>query len=223
VSKERLPDSGELIRIYAADFERPADDFRSLPAASLPEVAFIGRSNVGKSSLVNAFCERRKLARTSKTPGRTQTFNFYRIGFEDPNREKDAEGERFRFECYFVDLPGYGYAKVAKFKKEVWREAISQYLLRRRSLEAVILLVDSRREPAEEERWIAQLGTKGNLFLGLTKADKLSSNERRQARDNAAKALKVPVERIFLLSVEKPAMGDPKLLRERILRGLVST
>lgn len=211
------------VKVLKADFWRPADDFLSLPPSTLPEIAFVGRSNVGKSSLVNAFCERRKLARTSKTPGRTQTFNFYQIEFEIAEEDQiDPDGERFRYECYFVDLPGYGYAKVAKFKKEPWKEAISNYLLRRRSLEGVLLLIDSRREPQEEECWIAELGRKGNLWVALTKADKLNVNERNAAVAKAAKSLRIPADRIRLVSVDQPKCGDPKTLREGILRQVLS-
>jgi GTP-binding protein len=211
------------IRVHAADFWRPADDFISLPPSTLPEIAFVGRSNVGKSTLVNSFCERRKLARTSKTPGRTQTFNFYKIEFEVNQADRvDAEGKSFRYECYFVDLPGFGYAKVAKFKKEPWKEAISNYLLRRKSLEGVLLLVDSRREPQEEECWIAELGKKGNMWVALTKADKLNQNERRAAVAKAAKSLHLPPDRIMLVSADKPALGDPRALRETMLRDVLS-
>ncbi len=133
------------------------------PSDGLPEIAFLGRSNVGKSSLINALAGRKKLAFTSNTPGRTQTINFYRINGS----------------LYFVDLPGYGYAKVPQKIAGQWRGLIEDYLLHRKTLDLCILILDTRRG------WMDQdLQLKGWLDLHhrryqviATKTDKLNASE----------------------------------------------
>jgi len=141
------------------------------PPADRPEAAFAGRSNVGKSSLINRLLARRNLAKTSRTPGRTQTINFY-----DVNQE-----------LYFVDLPGYGFAKVPLSVRAAWRPMVEKYLSAGRDLRLVVLLLDIRRDPQNEERdlmnWLAarQVPT----LVVLTKADKVSRG-RRAARAAAA-------------------------------------
>src|SRR3954464_4506336 len=111
-----------------AEFLRACGQPADLPPPGPPEVAFAGRSNVGKSSALNALCGRRALARTSKTPGRTQTINFYEIG------------DRARL----VDLPGYGYARVSQELRKQWRELVDSYLGERLTLVAVVLVMDAR-------------------------------------------------------------------------------
>ena len=117
-----------------------------IPDNQLPEIAFAGKSNVGKSSLINALMNRKSLARTSAQPGKTQTINFYNINDE----------------LYFVDLPGYGYAKVSQQEKEKWGKMIEKYLHRSKVLQAVFLLVDIRHEPSANDRqmyeWILANG-----------------------------------------------------------------
>ncbi|NBI07723.1 ribosome biogenesis GTP-binding protein YihA/YsxC [Senegalia massiliensis] len=134
------------------------------PPEDSPEIALAGRSNVGKSSLINALINRKKLARTSGQPGKTQTLNFYNIN------------DDFRF----VDLPGYGYAKVSRKEREKWGDMINRYLTERRSLKEVILLLDIRHSPGEHDKmmydWIKSIGFKG--IIVATKADKLSNNQR---------------------------------------------
>lgn len=133
------------------------------PEATVPEIAFAGRSNVGKSSIINMLLNRKNLARTSGTPGKTQTINFY-----------DVE-DQFRF----VDLPGYGFAKVSKTKKKSWGKIIETYLNRRSTLMEVILLVDVRHKPSKEDKdmyqWIKACGFNG--IVVATKADKLSKGQ----------------------------------------------
>lgn len=131
-----------------------------LPTAKLPEYAFIGRSNVGKSSLINALTGKRHLAKTSQTPGKTQLINHFLINEE----------------WYLVDLPGYGFAKASKGSRTAWEKFIRRYLSVRENLQCVFVLVDSRHEPQQNDldfcRW---LGEKGIPFLLVfTKADKLS-------------------------------------------------
>ncbi|WP_130806143.1 ribosome biogenesis GTP-binding protein YihA/YsxC [Senegalia massiliensis] len=134
------------------------------PPEDSPEIALAGRSNVGKSSLINTLINRKNLARTSGQPGKTQTLNFYNIN------------DDFRF----VDLPGYGYARVSRKEREKWGDMINRYLTERRSLKEVILLLDIRHSPGEHDKmmydWIKSIGFKG--IIVATKADKLSNNQR---------------------------------------------
>ncbi|MFH1092327.1 MAG: ribosome biogenesis GTP-binding protein YihA/YsxC [Pseudomonadota bacterium] len=134
------------------------------PLPDRPEVAFAGRSNVGKSSLLNRLLNRRNLAHTSRTPGRTQTINFFEVGRD----------------MYFVDLPGYGYAKVPVSVRATWGPMVERYLTAPRDLRLVVLLVDIRREPGQEESgliaWLESLGA--SCLPVATKADKVSRGQR---------------------------------------------
>ncbi|EQE83160.1 ribosome biogenesis GTP-binding protein YsxC [Clostridioides difficile CD69] len=133
------------------------------PAEGIPEIALAGRSNVGKSSIINTLLNRRNFARTSQTPGKTRTINFYLINNE----------------FYFVDLPGYGYAKIAKSKKEKWGGIMERYLESRQELCSIFLLVDIRHEPTADDKlmyeWIKHFGY--NCVVIATKADKISRGQ----------------------------------------------
>lgn len=135
----------------------------NLPTNTLPEVAFAGKSNVGKSSLINALVNRKSLARTSSQPGKTQTINFYNIN-----------GNMF-----FVDLPGYGYAKVSVKEKEKWGQMIENYLNTSMSLKAVFLLIDIRHEPSKNDvdmyQWILANGFEPIIIA--TKLDKIKRSQ----------------------------------------------
>jgi GTP-binding protein len=134
------------------------------PPADLPEVAFAGRSNVGKSSLINKILNRKKLVRTSKTPGRTQLLNFFEIN------------NSYRF----VDLPGYGYAKVPDEVKKRWRPMVEAYLAGRSNMRGIVLLLDLRRMPSREDltfwNWLQAKSIE--VITVVTKVDKLSKNKR---------------------------------------------
>ena len=133
------------------------------PAEGIPEIALAGRSNVGKSSIINTLLNRRNFARTSQTPGKTRTINFYLIDNE----------------FYFVDLPGYGYAKIAKSEKEKWGGIMERYLESRQELCSIFLLVDIRHEPTADDKlmyeWIKHFGY--NCVVIATKADKISRGQ----------------------------------------------
>lgn len=134
-----------------------------IPQNELPEIAFAGKSNVGKSSLINALMNRKSLARTSSQPGKTQTINFYNIN--------DA--------LYFVDLPGYGYAKVGQQEKEKWGRMIERYLHQSNVLKAVFLLIDIRHDPSANDKtmyeWILANGF--HPIIIATKADKINRSQ----------------------------------------------
>lgn len=134
-----------------------------IPQNHMPEIAFAGKSNVGKSSLINALMNRKSLARTSAQPGKTQTINFYNINNE----------------MYFVDLPGYGYAKVSIAEKEKWGKMIERYLRQSKMLMAVFLLIDIRHEPSANDRqmyeWIEANGFEPIIIA--TKSDKITRSQ----------------------------------------------
>ena len=135
----------------------------TLPENTLPEFAFAGKSNVGKSSLINALINRKALARTSSQPGKTQTINFYNV--------EDA--------LYFVDLPGYGYAKVSQETKEKWGKMIERYLQKSKQLKLVFLLIDIRHEPSANDKnmyeWIEYNGFEPIIIA--TKLDKINRSQ----------------------------------------------
>jgi GTP-binding protein len=151
------------MKITSAEFIKSAFNESHWTTDGLPEIAFLGRSNVGKSSLINSLLQRKGLARTSNTPGRTQSINFFLIN------------EQF----YFVDLPGYGYAKVSKTMRADWGKMAEEYLADRHELELSIQLVDSRHSPTELDRQLNEwlnFHQKTHIVVA-TKADKLSNNK----------------------------------------------
>jgi GTP-binding protein len=156
------------------------------PDDSVSEIAFAGRSNVGKSTLMQALMQRKGLVRISATPGRTRLINFFRLVIEPEPSVKT--------ELRFVDLPGYGYAKVAKAEREKWLPFVAQYLGERASLRVVVLLVDPRREIGLDETEIVKyVRTRGVLVQAvMTKADKLAKHERKPALEKLKRALAVP-------------------------------
>jgi len=162
------------MKITSLEFIKSATQPAHYPEESLPEVAFVGRSNVGKSSLINTLVNRRRFAKTSATPGRTRLVNFFHVN------------KRFSL----VDLPGYGYAKVPLEVRKSWGPIVERYLKGRQSLSCVVVILDVRRKPSEDDLmlidWLAHY-QKQMLFV-LTKADKLSKNkiliQRRMIRES---------------------------------------
>ncbi|MBL0730114.1 ribosome biogenesis GTP-binding protein YihA/YsxC [Piscinibacter sp. HJYY11] len=164
---------------HTARFLTTASQLHQLPATELPEIAFVGRSNAGKSTAINTLTQQKRLAFASKTPGRTQHINLFELG---PKTAPDA---------LFADLPGYGYAAVAKDAKRRWQKVMADYLELRRSLSGVVLMVDSRLGFTDLDRQLLEFVASrvGNgsvkLLVLLTKADKLN---RREANDALAAA-----------------------------------
>ena len=163
------------MRVASARFVKSATSPEHYPRDGRPEIAFMGRSNVGKSSLINSLLGARGLARTSSTPGRTQLINFFLIN--------DA--------FYFVDLPGYGYARVPRDVKKLWGPMVEKYLATRPGLVLSILITDSRHEPTELDLLMKEwLEARGKPFIIVaTKADKLSSNQLRASLSRASAVL----------------------------------
>ena len=149
--------------IRSLELETVCGITRTLPENTLPEIAFAGKSNVGKSSLINGLMNRKSFARTSATPGKTQTINFYNINQE----------------LYLVDLPGYGYAKVSEQEKKKWGQMIERYLHQSKQLRAVFLLIDIRHAPSANDKmmydWILSQGY--HPIIIATKLDKLKRSQ----------------------------------------------
>jgi GTP-binding protein len=164
------------MNVFQADFIKSASKPKDYPPPGLPEVAFVGRSNVGKSSLINVLAGRKGLVRTSSTPGRTQLINFFDINSI----------------LTLVDLPGYGYAKAPPALRKQWGPMIESYLSSRESLKAVVLILDIRRVPSDGDlqmlRWLEMYNIPP--ILVVTKCDKLSKNEQAKQKGIIAAAVK---------------------------------
>jgi GTP-binding protein len=174
------------MHIVSAEFIKSARKPDHYPAPDFPEIAFAGRSNVGKSTLINALANRKRLVKTSKTPGRTQLINFFLVNHA----------------IYLVDLPGYGYAKVPKSVRFFWGPMIETYLLNRKTLHGVVLILDVRRKPGTHEinfvDWLDQQNIP--CILVLTKTDKLSKNQQVKQRFLNSNQLSRQPEEFILFS-----------------------
>ena len=177
------------MRYDKAEFKAAYGTFGQLPPSDLPEIAFAGRSNVGKSSLLNKLFGRKNLARVSSVPGKTITINFYQVD-----------------EYNFVDLPGYGYAKVAKTEKDRWAEMMEGYFNSDRNIKLVVQLVDMRHPPTKDDIMMMEfLQASGYEFIVvMTKADKLKKKKDYNERIEKSKQEMsfVPEERIIPFSSE---------------------
>jgi GTP-binding protein len=180
------------MKILSAELVASAPRVDRLPPSGLPEIAFLGRSNVGKSSLLNALARRRKLARTSSTPGKTRELVLFRIHTD-------------RGDLGFVDLPGYGWAKVSRRERESWQRLAEGYLARREELRLAIVLQDLRRDWSEDEalllEWLAERGVPGRVVL--TKSDKLKRMKRAERIRALQTAIGPGVGRPIPTSAEK--------------------
>lgn len=164
------------IKIIKADYIASAVKSSQYPEEVLPEIVFIGRSNVGKSSLINSLCNRKNLARTSQVPGKTQTINFYKVTL----KILTADNLTIYPSVHLVDLPGYGYAKTSKSNRTVWAKFIDEYLKKSPQIKFVCQLVDMRHAPMDSDLQMFQNILEKNLpvLIIATKSDKLSKNER---------------------------------------------
>jgi len=176
------------MKILSAEFVTSAVKPAQYPPVKYPEMAFAGRSNVGKSSLINTLVNRKHLVKTSSTPGRTQLINFFNINNN----------------LTFVDLPGYGYAKVPAAVRKNWGPMIETYLSTRKTLKGVVVIMDIRRIPRQEEHdlidWLKYFSITG--ILVLTKTDKLSKPKRLKQHIAIAEALVVAPDKLILFSAK---------------------
>ena len=156
------------------------------PDSPLPEIAFAGRSNVGKSPLLNTLVRRKSFARVSRTPGRTREINFFRINNN----------------FVLVDLPGYGYARISKEKKAEWRPMIESYLRRTTQLRGIVLLLDIRRDPSEDDRAMLDFLAEVEVptIVALTKTDKLSKAAARESAVEITRSLALDAEQVIPFS-----------------------
>jgi GTP-binding protein len=188
------------MKIEDVTFVQGATTLAQMPPALTSEVAFIGRSNVGKSSLINQLLRRRNLARTSRTPGKTQEVNFFLVN------------NRF----HVVDLPGLGYAKVSKKQRAYWQKLIGSYMKERSQLRVVFQLIDSRHPPTEMDREVIMLMPESDAehVILLTKGDKLSGNSRSKAIAGVRKVLtELGQEKPIVLTSAKDGRGRDEILK----------
>jgi GTP-binding protein len=185
-------------KIKTAVYLKSVPDLKQLPKSHLPEIAFAGRSNVGKSSALNRLVNVKALAKTSSTPGKTRLINFFLINDN----------------LYFVDLPGYGYAKTSKSLKDSWGKLVENYLKEREALKGTVLLIDSRRGILEPDlqllEWLNFYG-KERLIV-LTKTDKLNRSELLSCVKQTSETLSVDSDSLVLFSA-KTGEGKDRILR----------
>ena len=202
------PEKLALAWTHTARFLTTASQLDQLPSTELPEIAFVGRSNAGKSTAINTLTQQKRLAFASKTPGRTQHINLFELG---PKQQADA---------LFADLPGYGYAAVARGAKLRWQKVMADYLELRRSLAGVVLMVDSRLGFTDLDRqlldFVAPRVGNGSvkLLVLLTKSDKLNRSEAQEALDKAQDVLgemstdEADVSMSLFSALRKSSVGD---------------
>ncbi|MBQ6975260.1 MAG: YihA family ribosome biogenesis GTP-binding protein [Selenomonadaceae bacterium] len=200
------------IKIIKSEYVTSAVSKKTCPEELLPEIVFVGRSNVGKSSLINSLTNRKSLARTSGTPGKTQTINFFRVELKTID---------IRHEFYLVDLPGYGYAKTSKTNRKLWAKFIDEYLSSQRDIKFVCQLIDMRHPPQESDlNSFASLVEKNlPVLVVATKADKIGKTQRQKHLDAIKNSLGIDEESILPYSSTKNE-GRSELL-DVILNSLI--
>ena len=173
---------------------------KQYPNSQLPEIAFAGRSNVGKSSLINTLLNRKKLVKTSNTPGKTQTINFFNVNDH----------------LIFADLPGYGFARVPEKIKKTWRIMVERYLLNRQTLKSVVFIIDIRRNPTEWDlkmkSWLEENGI--DYILVATKTDKVTKKERKDKLNKISEAFLQDKDTVLIPFSSKNKEGRKKLWNE---------
>ena len=186
------------MQIKNAEFITSAVDLKTLPESNYPEFMFCGRSNVGKSSFINMVCNRNKLARTSSNPGKTQTLNFFLINNS----------------FYFVDVPGYGYANVAKSIKATFGKMIEEYVTNRDNLKMVFLLVDFRHKPTEDDCLMYNFLKYYNKRVTIiaTKSDKIKNIERKKCKQQIIDTLNLDGNDNLIITSSEKRIGLPEFL-----------
>lgn len=201
------------MHISSARYLISAERVDQSPDHSLSEICFIGRSNVGKSSLINSLTNHPRLAKTSGTPGKTRLLNFFIIN----------DGE-----WCLVDLPGYGYAKVSQEQRDKWDKTMMKYMVERKNLQLIVMLVDSRHDPLEKDLdmifWLAE--NQLPFILVLTKADKLSKSSQKQSQNKFMKALvemNIETEIVLTSASTKDGMENLRNIVSDFLTDRIST
>lgn len=199
-----------MIRVLDAQFITTAVEPKGYPGGHAAEVAFVGRSNVGKSSMINALTGRKKLVRVSNTPGRTRTLNFFDV---------DLERGTWRHRIRLADLPGYGFAKASKADKAQWDKMITTYLEKRHGLEAVVSIIDAEVGPTEDDLVTLDfLQTyERRVLVVATKIDKLPKAKRKPRLQQLAQQLSLPPEAVLAFS------STEKLGIEEVWDALIGT
>jgi GTP-binding protein len=182
-----------VIKILDARFITTAVEPKGYPTSLAPEVAFVGRSNVGKSSMINALTGRKKLVRVSNTPGRTRTLNFFDV---------DVEREGKKHLVRFADLPGYGFAKVSKTERADWQKMITAYLEKRRDLKVVVSIIDAEVGPTPDDFQTLDYLSESNrqIMVVATKIDRLPKARRKPRLQALAEELSLPREAVIAFS-----------------------
>ncbi|MFO0663151.1 MAG: ribosome biogenesis GTP-binding protein YihA/YsxC [Polyangiaceae bacterium] len=219
------------VRVHEAAFAYGATALSQLPPPTIGEVAFAGRSNVGKSTLMNALMGRKNLVRTSRTPGATKAINFFKLTFEadlSPTGDTSATVAT-KLECHFVDLPGYGFAKVSKDTSKSWGDLLEGYLAERPTLRAMLLLVDARRGLEDDDRELLEYmdsthkrdrGVTVARIVVATKLDKIPKSGQKIALQKVRSEAKLPGTWVTGVSGET-GEGTPDLWR-RIIPALTT-
>lgn len=178
-----------MIKILDAAFVTTATRAGQWPREPVPEVAFVGRSNVGKSSMINTLAHRNKLVRVSNTPGRTRTLNFFDLTVESHGKKRVVR---------LCDLPGYGFAKVSKTEREQWQAMIAEYLEERHTLKVVVCIVDGEIGPTADDVTMLDFlqTTPPKILVVATKLDRLGKSHRKPRVLELAKKLELPVEAV---------------------------
>lgn len=181
------------LKILDARFVATAVKPDGYPKSMLDEIAFVGRSNVGKSSMINTLVQRRKLVRVSNTPGRTKTLNFFDVDLELGTR---------KYEVRLADLPGYGFAKVSKSERESWKTMITQYLEKRQKLQVVVQIIDAEVGPTSDDfntlDYLQEHARR--ILVAATKIDKISKAQRKPRVKQLAAELNLPPEAVLMFS-----------------------
>lgn len=187
-----------MMKIKNPEFVKSVFKLEECPRIKQPEIAFSGRSNVGKSSLINTITGKKKLARTSNTPGRTQSLNYYNID------------DKF----YLVDLPGYGFASVPEKVRKQWAELIDSYLHYRENLIGIIQIIDARHKPSKDDKmmveWLKSSGL--NFLIAATKVDKISNNKKAKQRKLIFKELNLYPDDNFIFFSAETGEGSREVL-----------
>ncbi len=186
-----------MIHVDSADFVATATKPDQWPKGLLAEVAFCGRSNVGKSSMINALCNRKKLVRVSNTPGRTRTLNFFEVSLRDGLK---------KYRVRLCDLPGYGFAKASKTERAQWQQMIEGYLSARNDLRVVTVIVDAYVGPTEDDRAMIEFvaGLPPRILVAATKIDKLNKAARKPRLEQIRKQLELPEGAVQGFSATEP-------------------